>query len=193
MDARGPFVRLVMGVVVLKDVVVIVLFAVNMELVPLVRRAAVCQAGWCCCAQRHPCATLTRPAAAPRPMTVSTRASFIMILAAVSISICAVCCVLCCITSHHIIHHCTSQIIDHSAAGLGLAHLLLPLLSVAVSLTSGLLGGLVVGLALQYQAHARLASLVARLVPSGVSQATLAARCACAALLCAALRCATVV
>lgn len=176
-----------MGVVVLKDVVVIVLFAVNMELVPLVRRADVCQAGCRCCAQaslRH----LDTPRCSAKTNDLSTRASFIMILAAVSISICAVCCVLCCITSHHIIHHRTSQIIDHSAAGLGLAHLLLPLLSVAVSLTSGLLGGLVVGLALQYQAHARLASLVARLVPSGVSQATLAARCACAA-----LRCATVV
>lgn len=38
MDAKGPFVSLVMGVVVLKDVVVIVLFALNMELVPLVRQ-----------------------------------------------------------------------------------------------------------------------------------------------------------
>jgi hypothetical protein len=38
MDAKGPFVSLVMGVVVLKDVVVIVLFALNMELVPMVRR-----------------------------------------------------------------------------------------------------------------------------------------------------------
>jgi hypothetical protein len=37
MDAKGPFVSLVMGVVVLKDVVVIVLFALNMELVPMVR------------------------------------------------------------------------------------------------------------------------------------------------------------
>lgn len=37
MDAKGPFVSLVMGVVVLKDVVVIVMFALNMELVPLVR------------------------------------------------------------------------------------------------------------------------------------------------------------
>lgn len=36
MDAKGSFVSLVMGVVVLKDVVVIVLFALNMELVPLV-------------------------------------------------------------------------------------------------------------------------------------------------------------
>jgi hypothetical protein len=40
MDAKGPFVSLVMGVVVLKDVVVIVLFALNMELVPMVRQAA---------------------------------------------------------------------------------------------------------------------------------------------------------
>jgi hypothetical protein len=38
MDAKGPFVSLVMGVVVLKDVVVIVLFALNMELVPMVRQ-----------------------------------------------------------------------------------------------------------------------------------------------------------
>jgi hypothetical protein len=37
MDAKGPFVSLVMGVVVLKDVAVIVLFALNMELVPMVR------------------------------------------------------------------------------------------------------------------------------------------------------------
>jgi hypothetical protein len=37
MDAKGPFVSLVMGVVVLKDVVVIVAFALTMELVPLVR------------------------------------------------------------------------------------------------------------------------------------------------------------
>jgi hypothetical protein len=40
MDAKGPFVSLVMGVVVLKDVVVIVLFALNMELVPMVRSGA---------------------------------------------------------------------------------------------------------------------------------------------------------
>jgi hypothetical protein len=37
MDAKGPFVSLVMGVVVLKDVVVIVAFALTMELVPMVR------------------------------------------------------------------------------------------------------------------------------------------------------------
>lgn len=36
MDAKGPFCSLVMGVVVLKDVVVIVAFAINMRLVPLV-------------------------------------------------------------------------------------------------------------------------------------------------------------
>jgi len=36
MDAKGPFVSLVMGVVVLKDVVVIVAFALTMELVPMV-------------------------------------------------------------------------------------------------------------------------------------------------------------
>lgn len=40
MDAKGPFVSLVMGVVVLKDVVVIVAFALTMELVPMVRAAA---------------------------------------------------------------------------------------------------------------------------------------------------------
>jgi hypothetical protein len=39
LDARGPFVSLVMGVVVLKDVVVIVAFALVMELVPLVSEA----------------------------------------------------------------------------------------------------------------------------------------------------------
>lgn len=43
MDAKGPFVSLVMGVVVLKDVVVIVAFALTMELVPMVRDP---QAGW---------------------------------------------------------------------------------------------------------------------------------------------------
>lgn len=36
MDAKGPFVSLVMGVVVLKDVVVVVLFAINLQLAPLV-------------------------------------------------------------------------------------------------------------------------------------------------------------
>lgn len=41
MDAKGPFVSLVMGVVVLKDVVVIVAFALTMELVPMVSTTAV--------------------------------------------------------------------------------------------------------------------------------------------------------
>ena len=36
MDAKGPFSGLIMGVVVLKDVVVIVAFAINMELVAMV-------------------------------------------------------------------------------------------------------------------------------------------------------------
>lgn len=40
MDAKGAFASLVMGVVVLKDVVVIVLFALNMELVPMVRHGS---------------------------------------------------------------------------------------------------------------------------------------------------------
>jgi hypothetical protein len=40
MDAKGPFVALVMGVVVLKDVVVIVMFAINLQLVPMVRGTA---------------------------------------------------------------------------------------------------------------------------------------------------------
>jgi hypothetical protein len=38
MDAKGSFCGLIMGVVVLKDVVVIVAFAINMELVAMVRR-----------------------------------------------------------------------------------------------------------------------------------------------------------
>lgn len=90
MDAKGPFVSLVMGVVVLKDVVVIVAFALTMELVPM--------------------------------------------------------------------------IIDPSSSGLGLSHLLLPLLSVCVSLSAGLLGGSLISLALGHQVHVRLAGLV-----SGVS------------------------
>ncbi len=36
-EGKGPFCSLVMGVVVLKDVLVIVAFAVNMQLVPMVR------------------------------------------------------------------------------------------------------------------------------------------------------------
>ncbi|KAF8072617.1 hypothetical protein HT031_000277 [Scenedesmus sp. PABB004] len=104
MDAKGPFVSLVMGVVVLKDVVVIVLFALNMELVPL--------------------------------------------------------------------------IINHDSSSFGLAHVLLPFLSVGVSLSAGLLGGYAMSLALQHQAHAAAASLVAaaRLAP-GVPHAVVLLRC----------------
>jgi hypothetical protein len=52
------------------------------------------------------------------------------------------------------------QIIDPSSSGLGLSHLLLPLLSVCVSLSAGLLGGSLISLALHHQLHNRLAGLV---------------------------------
>jgi len=54
-----------------------------------------------------------------------------------------------------------SQIVDHnSSSGFGLTHLLLPLLSVCVSLSAGLLGGSLISLALQHQLHNRLAALL---------------------------------
>eukprot|EP00879_Flechtneria_rotunda_P020755 GHRR01021846.1.p1 GENE.GHRR01021846.1~~GHRR01021846.1.p1 ORF type:complete len:418 (+),score=119.14 GHRR01021846.1:299-1552(+) len=87
MDAKGPFASLVMGVVVLKDVVVIVLFALNMELVPM--------------------------------------------------------------------------IISHSSA-FGLMHVMLPLLSVTMSLTAGIIGGLLISLVLQRQLHTHIAASVAK-------------------------------
>jgi hypothetical protein len=55
-----------------------------------------------------------------------------------------------------------TQIIDHNSAGLGLAHVLLPLLSVCVSLSAGLLGGALMSIALHNQLHHKLAALTAR-------------------------------
>lgn len=52
------------------------------------------------------------------------------------------------------------QIVDHNSSGFGLTHLLLPLLSVCVSLSAGLLGGSLISLALQHQLHNRLAALL---------------------------------
>eukprot|EP00775_Hariotina_reticulata_P010510 gene10510-10669_t len=86
MEAKGPFVALVMGVVVLKDVVVIVLFAINLQLVPM--------------------------------------------------------------------------IISSSSASLGVHQLLLPLLSVAVALSAGLMGGYLMHLSLKHQLQNKLVALV---------------------------------
>ncbi|WIA08542.1 hypothetical protein OEZ85_007974 [Tetradesmus obliquus] len=104
MDAKGPFVSLVMGVVVLKDVVVIVLFALNMELVPMM--------------------------------------------------------------------------VSQDSAAFGLIHMLLPLLSVGVSITAGLLGGYLMSLALQFQLHSMIvAAVMAAGLNGGVPPAVLLARC----------------
>ncbi|WIA28595.1 hypothetical protein OEZ86_011135 [Tetradesmus obliquus] len=104
MDAKGPFVSLVMGVVVLKDVVVIVLFALNMELVPMM--------------------------------------------------------------------------VSQDSAAFGLIHVLLPLLSVGVSITAGLLGGYLMSLALQFQLHSMIvAAVMAAGLNGGVPPAVLLARC----------------
>ena len=69
------------------------------------------------------------------------------------------------------------QIIDHNSGGLGLSHVLLPLLSVCVSLSAGLLGGSLISLALAHQLHVKLAGLLlgAHLM-GGHTHAGLAAR-----------------
>ncbi|KAF6264467.1 hypothetical protein COO60DRAFT_126846 [Scenedesmus sp. NREL 46B-D3] len=104
MDAKGPFVSLVMGVVVLKDVVVIVLFALNMELVPMM--------------------------------------------------------------------------VSQDSAAFGLVHMLLPLLSVGVSITAGLLGGYLMSLALQFQLHSMaVPAIMAAGLNGGAPPAVLLVRC----------------
>lgn len=72
---------------------------------------------------------------------------------------------------------CASQIIDHNSSGLGVSHLLLPLLSVCVSVSAGLLGGAIISLTLHHQLHNRLAGalLGAHLLP-GHSHASVAHR-----------------
>lgn len=73
---------------------------------------------------------------------------------------------------------CCLQIINHDSSGFGLSHLLLPMLSVCVSLSAGLLGGALISLALTHQLHNRLAALLtaAQLVGTGHSSSMVAYR-----------------
>lgn len=67
------------------------------------------------------------------------------------------------------------QMVSEAPTSFGLGHLLVPFISVGVSLSAGLLGGFVTSLALQYQLHSRAAALLMplRLGPHG----TVVARC----------------
>lgn len=62
------------------------------------------------------------------------------------------------------------QITSHDTSGLGIKHLLLPLLSVFLSVSAGVAGAVVLSLVFDYQLHARLANL---LVPGGATAAVL--------------------
>jgi hypothetical protein len=67
--------------------------------------------------------------------------------------------------------------VSQDSAAFGLVHMLLPLLSVGVSLTAGLLGGYLMSLALQFQLHSMaVAAVMAAGLNGGVPPAVLLAR-----------------
>jgi hypothetical protein len=67
--------------------------------------------------------------------------------------------------------------VSHDSAAFGLVHMLLPLLSVGVSITAGLLGGYLMSLALQFQLHSMaVAAVMAARLNGGVPPAVLLAR-----------------
>lgn len=67
--------------------------------------------------------------------------------------------------------------VSQDSAAFGLIHVLLPLLSVGVSITAGLLGGYLMSLALQFQLHSMIvAAVMAAGLNGGVPPAVLLAR-----------------
>jgi hypothetical protein len=69
------------------------------------------------------------------------------------------------------------QMVSDTSAAFGLVHMLLPLLSVGVSITAGLLGGYLMSLALQFQLHGMaVAAIMAARLDGGVPPAVLLAR-----------------